>query len=56
MYRARREWKLSTLDSCWRTISIAGAHRDDKRRFVARADEKLTALAELESTIVIAAN
>jgi len=34
-----------------RTIWIADAHRDDGKRFVGRADEKLTALLELESTI-----
>jgi hypothetical protein len=33
-----------------RTIWIAGAHRDGKR-FVVRADEKLTAFLELESAI-----
>ena len=34
-----------------RTIWIADAHRDDGKRFVVRADEKLTAFLELESTI-----
>ena len=34
-----------------RTIWIADAHRDDEKRFVVRADEKLTALLELESVI-----
>ena len=34
-----------------RTIWIADAHRDDGKRFVVRADEKLTALLELESVI-----
>jgi hypothetical protein len=37
----------STLSS----IFIADAHRDDGKRFVVRADEKLTAFLELESTI-----
>jgi hypothetical protein len=32
-------------------IWIADAHRGDGRRFVARADEKLTAFLELESAI-----
>ena len=32
-----------------RTIWIAGAHRGDGKRFVVRADEKLTAFLELES-------
>jgi len=33
------------------TIWIADAHRDDGKRFVVRADEKLTAFLELESAI-----
>jgi hypothetical protein len=32
-------------------IWIADAHRDDGKRFVVRADEKLTAFVELESVI-----
>ena len=47
-------WSLgwvSAIDSQGRTIWIADAHRDDGRRFVAHADEKLTAFIELESTI-----
>ena len=31
-----------------RTIWIADAHRDDGKRYVVRADEKLTAFLELE--------
>jgi len=38
-------------DSGGRTIRIADAHRDDGKRFVVRADEKLTAFVELESAI-----
>jgi len=38
---------VSTLDSKARTIWIVDAHRDDGKRFVVRADEKLTAF-ELE--------
>ena len=34
-----------------RTIWIADAHRNDGKRFVVRADEKLSALLELESVI-----
>jgi hypothetical protein len=34
-----------------RTIFIADAHRDDGKRFVVHADEKLTAFMELESAI-----
>ena len=37
------------IDSNGRTIWIADAHRDDGKRFVVRADEKLTAFLELES-------
>jgi len=32
-------------------IWIAGAHRGDGKRFIVRADEKLTAFLELESAI-----
>jgi hypothetical protein len=42
---------VSAIDSNGRTIWIADAHRDDGKRFVVRADEKLTALLELESAI-----
>ena len=40
---------VSAVDSEGRTIWIVDAHRDDGRRFVVRADEKLTAFLELES-------
>jgi hypothetical protein len=40
---------VSAIDSCGRTIWIADAHRGDGKRFVVRADEKLTAFMELES-------
>jgi len=39
---------ISAVDSQGRTIWIVDAHRDDRRRFVVRADEKLTAFLELE--------
>jgi hypothetical protein len=39
-----------------RTIWIADAHRGDGKRFVVRADEKLTAFVELESAVRAAAN
>ena len=42
----------STVDSNGRTIWIADAHRDDGKRFVVRADEKLTAFLELEAGAV----
>ena len=41
---------VSAIDSNGRTIWIADAHRDGKR-FLVRADEKLTAFLELESEI-----
>ena len=44
-------WSLgyvSALDREWRTIWIVDAHRDGKR-FIVRAEEKLTAFFELES-------
>jgi len=45
---------VSVLDSQWRTIWIADAHRDDGRRFVVRADQKLTAFLELERAVCVA--
>ena len=39
---------VSAIDSEGRTIWIADAHRDDGKRFIVRADEKLTAFHELE--------
>jgi hypothetical protein len=42
---------VSTIDSNGRTIWIADAHRDDGKRFVVHADEKLTAFLELEAAI-----
>ena len=47
-------WSLgyvSAIDSEGRTIWITDAHRDNGKRFVVRADEKLTAFLELESAI-----
>jgi hypothetical protein len=47
-------WSLgwvSAIDCEGRTIWIADAHRDDGKRFVVRADEKLTAFVELESAM-----
>jgi hypothetical protein len=41
----------ATVDSRGRTIFVADAHRDDGKRLVVRADEKLTAFVELESVI-----
>jgi hypothetical protein len=39
---------VSAVDSEGRTIWIVDAHRDDGRRFVVHADERLTAFLELE--------
>jgi hypothetical protein len=41
---------VSTVDSNGRTIWIADAYRDDGKRFVVRADEKL-AFMELEAVV-----
>ncbi len=42
---------VATVDARGRTIFVADAHRDDGKRFVVRADEKLTSFLELESAI-----
>jgi hypothetical protein len=42
---------VSAIDSNGRTTWIADAHPGDGKRFVVRADEKLTAFLELESVI-----
>jgi hypothetical protein len=42
---------VAAIDSNGRTIWIADAHRDDGKRFVVRADDKLTAFLELEAVI-----
>jgi len=48
--KARWSWGcVSAINSKGRTIWIVDAHRDDGKRFVVRADEKLTAFVELES-------
>jgi len=39
------------VDSSGRTFFVADAHRGDGKRFIVRADEKLTAFIELELTI-----
>jgi hypothetical protein len=46
------EWGcVATVDSNGRTIWIVDAYRDDGKRFVVHADEKLTAFLELERAI-----
>jgi len=42
---------VATVDSRGRTIFVADAHRDDGKRFVVHADEKLAAFVELELAI-----
>ena len=42
---------VATLDRAGRTIFVADAHRDNGKRFVVHADEKLAAFLELESAI-----
>jgi hypothetical protein len=42
---------VSSVDSNGRMIFVADAHRGDGKRFVVRADDKLTAFLELESAI-----
>jgi hypothetical protein len=42
---------VSALDCERRTIWIADAHRGDGKRYIAHADEKLTAFLELERAI-----
>jgi hypothetical protein len=42
---------VAAVDRDGRTIWIVDAYRGDGKRFVVRADEKLTAFVELESAI-----
>ena len=42
---------VATVDRDGKTIWIADAHRDDGKRLVVHADEKLTAFIELELAI-----
>ena len=42
---------VSAVDVNERTIFVADAHRDDGKRFVVHADEKLSAFVELEVAI-----
>jgi len=48
-------WSLgwvSAVDSVGRSIWIVDAQRDDGRRFIVRADEKLSAFVELERQVL----
>ncbi|MGC2352962.1 MAG: hypothetical protein WA496_06145, partial [Candidatus Udaeobacter sp.] len=50
----KRSWSLgyvSAIDSNGHTIWIVDAHREDRKRFIVRADEKLPAFVELEPAI-----
>jgi hypothetical protein len=44
---------VSAIDSNGRTIFVADAHRDDGKRFVVRANDKLPAFLELEAAICV---
>ena len=44
---------VSALDREGRTIWIVDAHRDDRKRLVVHADEKLTAFLKLESAVLL---
>jgi hypothetical protein len=44
---------VSAIDRQGRTIWIADAQRGDGKRYVVRADEKLTAFLELERAVCI---
>jgi len=49
-------WSLGCVSALGverRTIWIVDAHRDDGKRFIVRADQKLTALLELERAVCI---
>jgi len=43
---------VSAVDCEGRTIWIADAHRDDGRRFIVTADQKLSAFVELEGQVL----
>jgi hypothetical protein len=50
--KMRKRWGcVSAIAFNGRTIWIADAHRDDGKRFVVRAEEKLTAFTERESAV-----
>jgi hypothetical protein len=52
---SKRGWSLgwvSGVDSEGRTIRIVDANRDDGRRFIVAADDKLSAFVELERQVL----
>jgi hypothetical protein len=54
-YLSKAGWSwgyVSALDCEGRTIWIADAHRDDGRRFIVHADEKLSAFIQLERQVL----
>jgi precorrin-6B methylase 1 len=44
--------RVATINSHGQTIFFADAHRDDGKRFIVRADEKLSAFVELERQVL----
>jgi hypothetical protein len=42
---------VSAIDSNGRTIFVVDAHRNDGRRFILHADEKLSAFVELQFAV-----
>jgi hypothetical protein len=42
---------VSAIDSNGRTIFVVDAHRNDGRRFIVHADEKLSAFVELQFAV-----
>jgi hypothetical protein len=53
-YLSKAGWSwgcVSAVEARGRTIFVADARRGDGQRFIARADEKLTAILELESAL-----
>jgi hypothetical protein len=44
---------VATVDRQGRTIYVADAHRGDGQRFVVHAEEKITAMLELERAVCI---
>jgi hypothetical protein len=45
-------YHVSAIDSQGRTIWIVDAHRGDGKRFIVRADEKLSAFVELQRQVL----
>ena len=43
---------VATINPKGQIIFVADAHRDDEKRFIVRADEKLSAFVELESQVL----